>query len=439
MSTAVTLPIKFLADNAPTVVATVGSTERTLLLHITCANVLVRCVDETKCPKHCSRDVEIINYSSYDSSDIQCVLSTNATVSTKGFASTKNFRVGELGFDVSDWKIPTRADGIFGLGPESREFSYMDKLRMPGPTDNSVLSTQLSSFSLSLGATATDGGSVILNGMDDDRITEEKLKGYNVKLQKGNGYDLDVKNILWDGVDVSSFEVNPYQLDTTLDGVQVPSNAWYKIWDLLSGSCSSKFENSKTEYSCNANAKLPPLGLTFGDSTFYLTKEQYTAPHPKDDSRVLLKLSSGFNAYRLGLPFLRTFPVQIIPGSSVTIYCKEGKSCAKNVVPKSPATSRPPRTRSPLSPNVAVTEEEDIEESSLASTMHDIGWAHAIISTIVLVILIIAAMVRKQRNASKITKDPMHGGAGDIPVVELTPKSAEADFVDAQTPKVASS
>ncbi|KAJ0404343.1 hypothetical protein P43SY_001463 [Pythium insidiosum] len=430
MSTPVTLPIKFLADDAPTVVATVGSTERTLLLHITCANVLVRCVDETKCPNHCSGGVEIINYSSYDSSDIQCVLPTNATVSTKGFTSTKNFRVGQLGLDVSNWRIPTRADGIFGLGPESRDSFYMNELRLSGSTDNSVLSTQLSSFSLSLGATATDGGSLILNGMDDARVTEEKLKGYNVKLENGNGYDLDVKNVLWDGVDVSSFVITPYQLDTTLDGVQVPSNAWSKIWDMLSGSCTSKFENLKTEYSCNVGTVFPPLGLTFGDSTFYLTKEQYTAPHPKYPSRVLLKLSSGDKAYRLGLPFLRAFPVQIFPGSSVTIYCNEGRSCAKNVVPKSPK-----RTRSPSSPNAAVTEQEDIEGSSLASTMHNIGWWYAIISTIVLVILIIAAIVRKQRNASKITKDPKHFVAGDIPVVELTPKSAEADFVDAETPK----
>ncbi|GLE09527.1 hypothetical protein PINS_up021255 [Pythium insidiosum] len=74
MSSAVTLPIKFLADNAPTVVATVGSTERTLQLDIVCSNVLVRCVDDAKCPEHCAGDVEIINYSSYHKIDNTCML-----------------------------------------------------------------------------------------------------------------------------------------------------------------------------------------------------------------------------------------------------------------------------------------------------------------------------------------------------------------------------
>ncbi|GLE09529.1 hypothetical protein PINS_up021257 [Pythium insidiosum] len=57
--------------------------------------------------------------------------------------------------------------------------------------------------------------------------------------------------------------------------VELPSIAWGKIWDKLSGvSCKSNYQNSKTEYTCDATAKLPPLGLTFGDSTFYLTKER---------------------------------------------------------------------------------------------------------------------------------------------------------------------
>ncbi|GLE09528.1 hypothetical protein PINS_up021256 [Pythium insidiosum] len=62
-----------------------------------------------------------------------------------------------------------------------------------------MLSAQVSSFSLSFGATPADGGSVILNGADDDRIAKEKLKGYTVQLKRGDGHDLSYRNILWDG------------------------------------------------------------------------------------------------------------------------------------------------------------------------------------------------------------------------------------------------
>ncbi|KAJ0390743.1 hypothetical protein P43SY_010624 [Pythium insidiosum] len=280
MATAVKLPIKFLADDAPTVKVSVGDSERTMQLDIVCANVLVRCVDDTNCPKACAGKVEIVRYTSYHKLDSRCMLPVNTTVSAKGFTSNKNFRVGQIGLTDS-WSIPTGTDGVFGLGPESRSSSR----RISGSPVDSVLTSQLSSFSISLGATAADGGYVILNGMDDARIAEENLIGYNVKLDRGNGHDLDVKNILWDGVAVSSFEYDPYQLDTTIDEVHLSMKAWDKIQELFPPSCGSKYENSKTEYSCSADAKLPPLGLTFGDYTFYLTKEQYTVPHPRDPTR----------------------------------------------------------------------------------------------------------------------------------------------------------
>ncbi|KAJ0394189.1 hypothetical protein P43SY_003818 [Pythium insidiosum] len=232
MATAVKLPIKFLADDAPTVKVSVGDSERTMQLDIVCANVLVRCVDDTKCPKACAGKVEVVSYTSYHKLDSRCMLPVNATVSAKGFTSNKNFRVGQIGLTDS-WSIPTGTDGVFGLGPESRSSSR----RISGSPVDSVLTSQLSSFSISLGATAADGGNVILNGMDDARIAEENLIGYNVKLDRGNGHDLDVKNILWDGVAVSSSEYDPYQLDTTIDEVHLSMKAWDKIQELFPPSC----------------------------------------------------------------------------------------------------------------------------------------------------------------------------------------------------------
>ncbi|KAJ0391807.1 hypothetical protein P43SY_010730 [Pythium insidiosum] len=73
--------------------------------------------------------------------------------------------------------------------------------------------------------------------------------------------------------------------------------------------------------------------------------------------------------------------------------------------------------------------------------MHNIGWGYAIVSTIVLVLLIIAAIVRKTRNATQMKKNKVEVMSEeddiDIPVVELTPKSASTDFASAQTPKAA--
>ncbi|GLE09524.1 hypothetical protein PINS_up021252 [Pythium insidiosum] len=435
MSSAVTLPIKFLADDAPTVVATVGSTERTLQLDIVCSNVLVRCVDDAKCPEHCAGDVEIINYSSYHKLDNTCMLPVNTTVSTKGFTTSKNFRVGQVGVIADDqsWRIPTRADGVFGLGPTSRS-SYSDNLRLSGSTDDSMLSAQVSSFSLSFGTTTADGGSVILNGADDERIAKEKLTGYTVQLKRGNGYDLSYRNVLWDGVEMQQpFDTEPFQLDTVVDMVELPSRAWGSIWGKLSGvSCKLNYQNSKTEYTCDATAKLPPLGLTFGDSTFYLTKEQYTAPHPKQADRVLLKLASTYKTYRLGLPFLRAFPVQITPGSSVTIYCREGKSCVKGVTPKQTPTSRPPRSDILDGGVKRPVVDDSSDDTSFATKMHNIGLVHAIVSAVVLVLLIVVAIVRKQRN----TKNAVARESIDaVPVVELTPGATSAEFVDAKTPK----
>ncbi|GLE05764.1 hypothetical protein PINS_up014812 [Pythium insidiosum] len=405
MSSAVTLPIKFLADDAPTVVATVGSTERTLQLDIVCSNVLVRCVDDAKCPKPSGPKSEFIHYSSYHKFNSVRVESVNNTiVSTKEFSTTKSFRVGQVGVGEDNWEIPTRADGVLGLGPDTREYDgvFSNKLRMSGSTSDSVFSSQLSSFSLSLGATPADGGSVILNGADDDRITKEKLTGYKVPLDSGDGYNLRPSSVLVNGLEAAKYDMDPYQLDSTIDEVHLPSKAFYKLLDDLS--CTSTYENSKSVYACDASKPFPPIGLTFGDSTFYLTKEHYTTPHPTQVGRVVLKVASSYKVARLGLPFLRAFPVQIIPGSSVTVYCKEGKSCAKGVIPKAPPSSAPPRRTATHAPRERVNMDNgDSADNSatLASTMHNVGFAHAIVSTIVLVLLIIAGIVRKERNASK--------------------------------------
>ncbi|GLE09526.1 hypothetical protein PINS_up021254 [Pythium insidiosum] len=439
MSSAVTLPIKFLADDAPSVVATVGSTERTLQLDIVCSNVLVRCVDDAKCPKPSGPKSELIHYSSYHKfNSVRVEPVNNTIVSTKEFSTTKNFRVGQVGVSDNYWEIPTRADGVLGLGPDTRDFDsdIYNKLRMSGSTSDSVFSSQLSSFSLSLGATPADGGSVILNGADDDRITKEKLTGYKVALDSDNGYDLRPSSVLLNGVEAASDDMDPYQLDSTIDEVHLPSKAWYKLLDDLS--CTATYKNFK--YDCDSSKPFPPIGLTFGDSTFYLTKEYYTTPHPTQAGRVVLKVDSSTRVARLGLPFLRAFPVQIIPGSSVTVYCKEGKSCAKGVIPKSPPTSAPPRrTAATHAPSEGVnTDNGDSADNSatLASTMHNVGFAHAIVSTIILVLLIIAGIVRKQRNASKAAVNAASAESNAAnPAIVLTPQASSTTFIDAKTPK----
>ncbi|GLE09522.1 hypothetical protein PINS_up021250 [Pythium insidiosum] len=438
------LPIKFLADNAPTVVATVGGTERLLQLDVICANVLVRCVtDDAKCPKTCGPNTEIIHYSSYHTFNSVCVQSVNNTACVhQGILNHQELprrpgrrRRGQLG------RSRHGLTASLVLAPDTREYDgvFSNKLRMSGSTSDSVFSSQLSSFSLSLGATPADGGSVILNGADDDRITKEKLTGYKVPLDSGRRLQSQTQQRLGE-----RSRGKPSTIWTRTSSTRpstrctCPARRFTKLLDDLS--CTSTYENSKSVYACDASKPFPPIGLTFGDSTFYLTKEYYTTPHPTQVGRVVLKVASSYKVARLGLPFLRAFPVQIFPGSSVTVYCKEGKSCAKGVIPKAPPTSAPPRrTAATHAPSEGVNMDNgDSADNSatLASTMHNVGFAHAIVSTIVLVLLIIAGIVRKQKNSSKtaVNAASADSNAAD-PAIVLTPQASSTTFIDAKTPK----
>ncbi|KAJ0402634.1 hypothetical protein ATCC90586_010873 [Pythium insidiosum] len=390
-----------------TAAVSVGGVKRSLLVDTTSSNVLVPCVDDAKCPQACAP--RKLWYAIPRSEEAICATPTPTTVEIDSFRAAPGFRVGVVGANaVADkkWRLLNGTDGVLGLGPASRGV-YDPMLRMDVPANESVLTSQLQSYSLWLGSSPP---ALVLNG---DHADASSFQAVELPLRASRySFEFKGKAVLLGGETMIDYISKDFTVDPTIDTVSIPSEATEKIWQTLGKlpSCLVKPTVLITDRRCDADAKLPPLGLVFGTHTFILQKEDYTKPHPKFPSQLTLKIDTDASNLRLGLPFLRKFGVKIaVDGNDVTLYCKQGATCSFG------AQSMPESSSSSSSPSPSADNGSTSSSSSSTSTGTIIG----IIVAIVVFALFALFIIRKRRLAKRSIEE----------------QAADAAFAGAETPQ----
>ncbi|KAJ0392776.1 hypothetical protein ATCC90586_007625 [Pythium insidiosum] len=121
--------------------------------------------------------------------------------------------------------------------------------------------------------------------------------------------------------------------------IRLPAAAW-KVMDAALETKCTTFEELGDEHVqvCDKDVWLPTLGFVFGDKTFYVAPEHYTAPLASYPKKVAVLVVEEFlepTTWTLGAPFFRAFhsSFSTIP-RAMTLYCEQGETCVDGAIPK---------------------------------------------------------------------------------------------------------
>lgn len=262
--------------------------------------------------------------------------------------------------------LSSGTQGLFGL-------AYASLAAIPN-TEAGQFIDHLDSFSMYLTDAANSTGSfLMLNGIDADLVAKEKMKPFSVPVKENPTHWTIGMTAFQAGDDEVQFPCSSSALmfaddPTRCDSIVDSGTSLLSMPDATFKSFVSKYlkaqgcedardlviGSTKELYFCEASVKLPRLGFTFDDYTFYITQKDYVTPVP-ETTMVLVELQSSgttSNAWILGDTFLKLFYASYEVNKSITFYCRDA-DCAEKVV-KNPIEPKARKSSSSTSGSTTV-------------------------------------------------------------------------------------
>lgn len=259
--------------------------------------------------------------------------------------------------------LSSGTQGLFGL-------AYASLAAIPNTKAGQFID-HLDSFSMYLTDAANSTGSfLMLNGIDADLVAKEKMQPFTVLVKENPTHWTIGMTAFQAGDDEVQFPCSSSSLmfaddPTRCDSIVDSGTSLLSMPDAIFNNFVKKYlkaqgcedardlvlGSTKELYFCESSVKLPRLGFTFDDYTFYITQKDYVTPVP-ETTMVLVELQSSgtsSNAWILGDTFLKLFYASYEVNKSITFYCRDA-DCAQKVV-KNPVE---PKTRTTSSNSTTV-------------------------------------------------------------------------------------